>query len=184
MGIALFPSYDTASSDIPPAPEHPPEYADLIANAEAVLDEYDHQLHLAVGTRHNHTDSFGALSNGRPDKQTGGGSQGGGSGNGSGGGGGKQKGGGGKQHKGSGGGGGSAKLGNARLAGPGSIGTVPPLQPTVTSGTPQSGSGSPVMIIVILGAVAIGGYLLWHRLHKAKHEEDQMNREESSNKEE
>lgn len=185
MSIALFPSYDTASADIPHPVDGSPEQQDYIADAEKVLDEYDHSLHQATGSRVQHTDSFGMQTNGRPDKQqtnpeavsNGGGTSGSGSkGDGKGGHGNKQK----EKHK-RGGGPNYAHLGNAKLAGPKGVGGVGKLAPTVTSGTPSSGSGSPVMLIVILGAVAIGGYLLWHRLHKASHEEKQINREESHN---
>jgi hypothetical protein len=73
------------------------------------------------------------------------------------------------------GGGGARGLGGGGLAGPGSIGNVPQLGkvPIAPAGA-TSGGGSPVVIILIVASLGIGGYLLWHKLKLAKHQDAQI----------
>ena len=100
---------------------------------------------------------------------------GGGGGKGGGGKGGGGKGGGGKAKGGKGGGG---KGGG--LAGPGALGKFPllgnlPIGGAGTPGAPQAG-GSPITMVIIVVGLAIGGYLLWHKLRMAKHQDSQLDK--------
>lgn len=72
---------------------------------------------------------------------------------------------------GSGGGGGG---GGSRLLGPSSLGQFQPL-PDIP-GTASSGSANPIVIVVLLASVGIGGYLLWHKLHQAHHDESVLDK--------
>lgn len=56
--------------------------------------------------------------------------------------------------------------------GPSTIPSAFNLPPTVSHGT--TSAPNPIMIIVVLAALGIAGYLLYHKLHKAKAEEKEL----------
>jgi hypothetical protein len=77
---------------------------------------------------------------------------------------------------GAGGAGGARGLGGAGLAGPGAIGNVPQLGkvPIPPPGSSTSGGASPIVILLVLASLGVGGYLLWHKLKLAKHQDAQL----------
>jgi len=109
-----------------------------------------------------------------------GGGGGGGGGSGGGGGGGGSGGGGGKwwQRRPRFGRGGSS--GGGRLAGPGALGNVPLLGPVPVGTTPTSSQSSPTPLLLLLAGLGVGGYLLWHKLRMAHHEEGELDKDEES----
>lgn len=66
------------------------------------------------------------------------------------------------------------------LAGPGSIGGAQMLPGTTTAaGSPTTSGPSPIVIILILSVVGVSGYLLYHKLRMAKHQETQLDKGET-----
>jgi hypothetical protein len=170
----------------------------LATDLERGHDQYDH--HIAHGSRtmhhdqrpleekavpHDPGDGNGWPGPGQPPPwwppTKGGGGNGGGSGSGSGGNGPPswfkkwwQQ----QQHRGGmqrGGGGARGGGGGGHLAGPGSIGNVPQLGkvPIPPPGSTSSGA-SPIVILLVLASAGVGGYLLWHKLKLAKHQNAEL----------
>lgn len=77
-------------------------------------------------------------------------------------------------------GGGGFGLGGMKLLGPGSIGGASMVPPNVSTNTAGGTSGSPMMLLLVLVGVAVIGYFLWHKLHKAHSEEHDIDRKEAT----
>ena len=65
--------------------------------------------------------------------------------------------------------------GNAHVHGPGALGKIPPLGPIPVGATPPS-TGSPMVGVVLLLALGVGAYFLYHRLRKTSAEEKQLDK--------
>jgi hypothetical protein len=74
-----------------------------------------------------------------------------------------------------GGSGGARGIGGGQLAGPGSLGNIPKLGdvPIAPAGTTSTGP-SPIVLMIVLGGAGIGGYLLYHKLKLAKHQNAEL----------
>jgi hypothetical protein len=72
------------------------------------------------------------------------------------------------------GGGGGARLGGSQLAGPGALGNFPKLGDVPIAQSSPSTGPSPIVTIVVLGGIGIGGYLLYHKLKLAKHQNAEL----------
>jgi hypothetical protein len=168
---------------------------DLLSTQEAAHDQYDE--HIAHGSRTIHHDgrSFEDKANAVPQPPSngngwpgpgnpppwwpptkgGGGSSGGGSGNGSGGGppGWFKKWAQNQKQKRSGGGGGQ-RIGGGQLAGPSALGNIPQLGKVPLAQPGASTGPSPIIVVVVLASLGVGGYLLYHKLKLAKHQNAEL----------
>jgi hypothetical protein len=70
--------------------------------------------------------------------------------------------------------GGGARLGGSQLAGPGALGNIPQLGNVPIAQSPPTSGPNPILLVVLLGGAGVGGYLLYHKLKLAKHQNAEL----------
>jgi hypothetical protein len=72
------------------------------------------------------------------------------------------------------GGGGGARIGGGQLAGPGALGNIPQLGKVPIAQAQPSTGPNPIVVVVLLAGAGTGGYLLYHKLKLAKHQNAEL----------